>query len=134
MRAGADGAFWLSFLRSLAARGLSGVQLVVSDAHQGLKDAIAAVFSGACWQRCRTHFTRTVLTKVPKAAQPMVATVVRSIFEQPSAEEVSARSTHAWWSSWDRASRTPRACSPTPRRRFLAFPRSWVLTDVPGYD
>ena len=42
-----DGAFWLSFLRSLVARGLSGVELVVSDAHQGLRDAIATVFSGA---------------------------------------------------------------------------------------
>jgi putative transposase len=86
-----DGAFWLSFLRSLAARGLAGVQLVVSDAHQGLKDAIAAVFSGAAWQRCRTHFTRNLLTRVPKSAQPMVATVVRSIFEQPSADEVRAQ-------------------------------------------
>ena len=83
-----DGAFWLSFLRSLAARGLTGVQLVVSDAHQGLKDAIAAVFSGTAWQRCRTHFMTNLLTRVPKAAQPMVATVVRSIFEQPSAEDV----------------------------------------------
>jgi transposase-like protein len=86
-----DGAFWLSFLRSLAARGLTGVQLVVSDAHQGLKDAIAAVFSGAAWQRCRTHFMTNLLTRVPKSAQPMVATVVRSIFEQPSGEEVWAQ-------------------------------------------
>jgi transposase-like protein len=86
-----DGAFWLSFLRSLAARGLSGVQLVVSDAHQGLKDAIAAVFSGTAWQRCRTHFMTNLLTRVPKSAQPMVATVVRSIFEQPSGEEVWAQ-------------------------------------------
>jgi transposase-like protein len=86
-----DGAFWLSFLRSLAARGLSGVQLVISDAHQGLKDAIAAVFAGAAWQRCRTHFARNLLTRVPKSAQPMVATIVRSIFEQPSAEEVRAQ-------------------------------------------
>ena len=51
-----DGAFWLAFLRSLTARGLSGVELVTSDAHQGLKNAIAAVFAGASWQRCRTHF------------------------------------------------------------------------------
>lgn len=88
-----DGAFWLSFLRSLKARGLSGVQLVVSDAHQGLKDAIAAVFAGAAWQRCRTHFARNLLTRVPKSAQPMVATIVRSIFEQPSPEEVWAQHT-----------------------------------------
>ena len=67
------------------------MQLVVSDAHQGLRDAIAAVFSGAAWQRCRTHFMTNLLTKVPKSAQAMVATVVRSIFEQPSAEEVRAQ-------------------------------------------
>jgi putative transposase len=54
-----DGAFWLSFLRSLVARGLSGVQLVSSDAHQGLKGAIDAVLHGATWQRCRVHTVRT---------------------------------------------------------------------------
>jgi len=86
-----DGAFWLAFLRSLTARGLSGVQLVVSDAHQGLKDAIAAVFAGAAWQRCRTHFMRNLLTRVPKSAQAMVATVVRTIFEQPTTEDVYAQ-------------------------------------------
>ena len=56
------GAFWLAFLRSLTARGLSGVELVTSDAHQGLKNAIAAVFTGASWQRCRTHFMANLLT------------------------------------------------------------------------
>ena len=54
-----DGAFWLRFLRSLVARGLSGVQLVISDAHQGLKGAIAAALHGASWQRCRVHTVRT---------------------------------------------------------------------------
>ena len=53
-----DGAAWTAFLRGLVARGLSGVRLVVSDAHQGLKHAIAAVLDGAAWQRCRTHFMR----------------------------------------------------------------------------
>ena len=62
-----DGAFWLAFLRSLSARGLSGVELVVSDAHQGLRGAIAAVFGGASWQRCRTHFMTNLLTRVPQA-------------------------------------------------------------------
>lgn len=80
-----DGAGWTAFLRSLVARGLSGVQLVISDAHEGLKNAIAAVLPGASWQRCRTHFVRNLLTKVPKSAQAMVATLVRSIFEQPDA-------------------------------------------------
>ena len=74
-----DGAFWLSFLRGLVARGLSGVQLVTSDAHLGLKDAIASVFAGSSWQRCRTHFMVNLLSRVPKSAQPFVATLVRSI-------------------------------------------------------
>ena len=83
-----DGAFWLAFLRSLSARGLRGVQLVTSDAHLGLRDAIATVFAGASWQRCRTHFMTNLLTKVPRSAQPWVATMVRTIYQQPSAEEV----------------------------------------------
>ena len=86
-----DGAFWLGFLRSLVARGLSGVQLVTSDAHQGLKDAIATVFGEACWQRCRTHFMTNLLSKVPKRTQPWVATMIRTIYQQPSPEEVHAQ-------------------------------------------
>ncbi len=86
-----DGAFWLAFLRSLTARGLSGVQLVTSDAHQGLKDAIATVFAGASWQRCRTHFMTNLLSKVPRRAQPWVATMVRTIYQQPPPEEVHAQ-------------------------------------------
>ena len=72
---------WLAFLCSLTARGLSGVELVTSDAHQGLKNAIAAVFTGASWQRCRTHFMANLLTRVPKRAQPGVATMVRTIYQ-----------------------------------------------------
>ena len=83
-----DGAFWLAFLRSLSARGLRGVELVTSDAHLGLRDAIATVFAGSSWQRCRTHFMTNLLTKVPRSAQPWVATMVRTIYQQPSAEEV----------------------------------------------
>lgn len=86
-----DGAGWLAFLRSLKARGLKGVELVVSDAHQGLKDAISSVFRGAAWQRCRTHFMRNLLTRVPKSAQSFVAAVVRSIFSQPDAESTRAQ-------------------------------------------
>ena len=86
-----DAAGWLAFLRSLVARGLSGVRLVVSDAHPGLKEAIASVLPGVVWQRCRTHFMRNLLTRVPKAAQSLVATLVRSIFAQPTAEEVWAQ-------------------------------------------
>src|SRR3954466_2443230 len=86
-----DGAGWLAFLRSLRARGLKGVELVISDAHPGLKDAIASVLRGAAWQRCRTHFIRNLLTKVPKAAHGLVATFVRTIFAQPDAESVRAQ-------------------------------------------
>jgi putative transposase len=83
-----DGAAWLAFLRSLVARGLAGVKLCTSDAHPGLVDAIAATLPGASWQRCRTHFMRNLLTRVPKSAQSFVATMVRSIFAQPDAETV----------------------------------------------
>jgi transposase-like protein len=84
-----DGAGWTAFLRGLVARGLSGVVLVTSDAHQGLVDAIAATLPGTSWQRCRTHFVRNLLTRVPKAAGPAVATMVRSIFAQPDAASVA---------------------------------------------
>jgi len=86
-----DGAGWTAFLRGLVARGLSGVALVISDAHQGLIDAIGSTLPGAAWQRCRVHFVRNVLTKVPKATQSMVATLIRSIFEQPDHEQVLAQ-------------------------------------------
>jgi transposase-like protein len=86
-----DGAGWLAFLRGLAARGLSGVQLVTSDCHHGLRDAIAAVLPGASWQRCRAHYARNLATRVPKSAQPWVATLVRTIFEQPDAASVRAQ-------------------------------------------
>jgi transposase-like protein len=86
-----DGAGWTAFLRSLVARGLSGVALVISDDHKGLKTAIEAVLVGATWQRCRTHFARNLLTRVPKASQGMVATLVRTIFEQPDHDSVWAQ-------------------------------------------
>ncbi|GIH59208.1 hypothetical protein Msi02_00250 [Microbispora siamensis] len=89
-----DGAGWLAFLRGLVARGLSGVQLVISDAHLGLVEAIGSTLPGASWQRCRTHYLRNLLTTVPKSAQPWVATLVRTIFDQPSAEQVRAQ--HRW--------------------------------------
>ena len=88
---GEDGAGWLAFLRGLVARGLFGVQLVISDAHPGLVAAIGSALPGASWQRCRTHYLRNLLTKVPKSAQPHVATRVRTIFDQPDAEAVHAK-------------------------------------------
>jgi putative transposase len=86
-----DGAGWTAFLRSLVARGLSGVKLVTSEAHTGLKAAIAAELPGCTGQRCRTHFMRNLLSKVPKTAQGLVATLVRSIFAQPTTKEVWAQ-------------------------------------------
>jgi putative transposase len=80
-----SGAFWLAFLRDLAARGLNGVKLVISDAHAGLKAAIGAVLQGASWQRCRVHFMRDALGLVPKSAQQMVAATIRTVFAQPDA-------------------------------------------------
>lgn len=83
------GAFWVQFLRGLVARGLSGGHLVISDAHEGLKDAIRAVLQGAGWQRCRVHFMRNALAYVPKSAAQMVAATIRTVFVQP--DEASAR-------------------------------------------
>ena len=80
-----DGAFWLAFLRGLVARGLRGVQLVVSDAHEGLKAAMLAVLHGAGWQRCRVHFVRNALALVPKSAAQLVAATIRTVFAQPEA-------------------------------------------------
>lgn len=86
-----DGAFWTAFLQGLRARGLHGVQLVISDHHLGLKAAIASVFIGAAWQRCRVHFMRNVLSRVPKASAEMVAAAVRTIFAQPDADHVRSQ-------------------------------------------
>src|SRR5689334_14170669 len=86
-----DGAGWLAFLRGLVARGLSGVQLVIADAHPGLVAAIGSALPGAAWQRCRTHYLRNLLTRVPKSAQPHVATQVRTIFDQADTDAVLAQ-------------------------------------------
>jgi transposase-like protein len=78
-----DRAFWTAFLRSLVKRGLRGVRLVVSDAHEGLKQAIATVLVGTTWQRCRVHFMRNLLATVPQSGREPIAAVVRTIFAQP---------------------------------------------------
>jgi putative transposase len=78
-----DVVVWREFLQGLVARGVRGVKLVISDAHLGLKQAIKEVFLGAAYQRCRVHFMRNLLARVPKSAQAMVAATVRTIFDQP---------------------------------------------------
>ena len=77
--------FWRAFLRQLVSRGLSGVRLVTSDSHLGLKQAVAEILVGATWQRGRVHFMRNALATVPKLAQQMVAATLRTVFAQPDA-------------------------------------------------
>lgn len=83
--------FWAEFLRGLRERGLHGVQLVISDHHRGLMNAVDAVMVGASWQRCRVHFMRNVLAKVPKGNTEMVAAAIRTIFAQPTGPLVRAQ-------------------------------------------
>lgn len=77
-----DHVFWTRFLRTLVKRGLTGVHLVISDAHEGLRGAVAKVFPEASWQRCRVHFMRNLLSVVPRSAQETVAAIVRTVFGQ----------------------------------------------------
>jgi putative transposase len=84
-----DETFWRGFLRSLRARGLGGVKLVISDQHAGLVAAINKSFQGASHQRCRVHFARNLLSLVPRSHTDMVAAVFRTIFAQPDADAVS---------------------------------------------
>jgi putative transposase len=84
-----EGSAWPSFLRSLVGRGLHGVRLVISDDHAGLVKAIREQLLGSGWQRCRVHLTRNAQDLVPRSARSMIASAVRSIFEQP--DERAAR-------------------------------------------
>ncbi|WP_084024920.1 IS256 family transposase, partial [Mycobacterium avium] len=86
-----DGAGWLTFLRSLTARGLSGVRLVTSDAHPGLLAAIGATLPGASWQRCRTHYATNLMAVTPKSSWPWVRTLLHSVYDQPDADSVAAQ-------------------------------------------
>ena len=94
-----DGAGWLSFFRGLVARGLSGVQLVTSDAHAGLVEAVSAALPGASWQRCRTHYSTNLMAVTPTTWWPRgttrlrvrVKTLVHSVYDQPDADSVHAQ-------------------------------------------
>ncbi|WP_405976588.1 IS256 family transposase [Streptomyces sp. NBC_00988] len=80
--------FWTKFLRSLRARGLDNVQLVISDSHSGLVAAIRTVFLGSAWQRCRVHFVRDVFSVIEKGSGEMVAATIRTVFAQTTGEAV----------------------------------------------
>lgn len=121
-----DEAAWETFFKALVARGLSGVELVISDAHKGLKAAIAKTFVGASWQRCRTHFARNLLAKVPKAAQDFVAALNRSIFAQPNEREVWAQHRRVVDQLTDRFSNAAQLLEDAAEDilAFAAFPKS----------
>jgi putative transposase len=86
-----DGAGWLGFFRDLTARGLSGVRLVTSDAHNGLVAAIGATLPGAGWQRCRTHYAANLMAATPKASWPWVRALLHSVYDQPDSVSVHAQ-------------------------------------------
>jgi transposase-like protein len=86
-----DGAGWLAFFRDLTARGLSGVRLVTSDAHNGLVASIGAAVPGASWQRCRTHYAANLMSATPKASWPWVRALLHSVYDQPDAVSVHAQ-------------------------------------------
>ena len=82
------GPAWNEFFADLVARGLSGVRLVTSDAHQGLVEAIAANLPGAVWQRCRTHYAANLMSITPKSLWPAVKAMLHSVYDQPDADAV----------------------------------------------
>lgn len=86
-----DGASWLGFFRDLTARGLTGVQLVTSDAHSGLVAAIGVTLPGAAWQRCRTHYAANLMATTPKASWPWVRALLHSVYDQPDTASVNAQ-------------------------------------------
>lgn len=99
-----DETFWTAFLRSLKTRGLTGVRLVISDAHAGLKAAIRKTMSGTSWQRCRVHYMRNLHAVIPKAHQDMVSAAFRTIFALTDPAAVTAR--------WDEVADTLEARHP----------------------
>jgi transposase-like protein len=85
------GAAWNEFFADLLARGLAGVKLVTSDAHSGLREAIAANLPGASWQRCRTHYSANLMSICPKSMWPAVKAMLHSVYDQPDAAAVHAQ-------------------------------------------
>ena len=128
-----DGAGWLGFFRDLTARGLTGVQLVTSDAHAGLVGAIGATLPGTTWQRCRTHYAANLMAACPKSSWPWVRALLHSVHDQPDDASVHAQ--------FDRvldalADKLPRVAEHLEAARadvlaFTAFPKE---VNRPGSD
>ncbi|MGW4126093.1 IS256 family transposase [Nocardia sp. NPDC004711] len=118
--------FWREFLAGLRSRGLSGVHLVISDAHAGLKAAVAQQFSGAAWQRCRVHFMRNIGSAVASKHVPPIMAAIKTVFVHTEPDEVGAQ--------WDQVADTLSASFPkvaammTAAKHdvlaFAAFPRA----------
>ena len=87
--------FWVDFLRTLARRGLRGVKLVISDAHEGIKAAVSKIFT-ATWQRCRVHFMRNALAHAGKSGRRVVAAFIATAFAQNDAEAASQPFAASW--------------------------------------
>ncbi|MEU4198342.1 IS256 family transposase [Kribbella sp. NPDC026611] len=85
------GPAWNEFFADLVARGLTGIRLVTSDAHAGLREAIAANLPGASWQRCRTHYAANLMSVTPKSMWPAVKAMLHSVYDQPDADAVAAQ-------------------------------------------
>src|SRR4051812_34803766 len=127
-----DGAGWLGFFRDLTARGLTGVRLVTSDAHNGLVAAIGATLPGASWQRCRTHYAANLMAATPKASWPWVRALLHSVYDQPDSVSVHAQ--------FDRildalAEKLPKVAEHLDSARadvlaFTAFPKGAVASDL----
>ena len=113
-----DGAGWLTFLRSLTARGLSGVKLVTSDAHAGLINAIGATLPGASWQRCRTHYATNLMAVTPRSSWPWVRTLLHSVFDQPDAESVGLNMIGS-------STRSPTSSRRSPPTSTMPAPSFW---------
>src|SRR6185503_2540171 len=84
-------AYWEDFLQNLRKRGLSGVQLVISDSHEGLKRGIERAFPSARWQRCKVHFLRNLGSRIPQKRRPALVALTKTIFEQETLDEALAQ-------------------------------------------
>jgi putative transposase len=113
------GAAWNEFFADLVARGLGGVRLVTSDAHQGLVEAIAANLPGAAWQRCRTHYAANLMSVTPKSMWPAVKAMLHSVYDQPDARGPTPSSTGSWTTSREAPRRAEHL--DTARADILAF-------------